>query len=57
MPELDGTGMKCPKETNRESSVEGSAPKNVPGGESKGGTWIEKEGPNSPEGGGRKKRD
>jgi len=54
MPEIDGKGMKTPKTVEREQSVEGHAPSNVPGGESKGGTWIETEGPNAP-GGGKKK--
>jgi hypothetical protein len=43
---LDGTGMKQIKATSKEASVEGSAPKNVPGGESSGSKWNEIEGPN-----------
>ena len=54
MPELDGKGMKTPKTVEQEESVEGHAHKDVPGGESKGGTWIKQEGPNSP--GGSKKK-
>jgi hypothetical protein len=46
MPYLDGTGMKMPKTVSREDSVEGTAPKNVPGGESSGSKWNEIEGPN-----------
>lgn len=46
MPYLDGTGMKQTKVTSKEASVEGSAPKAVPGGESGGSSWNEIEGPN-----------
>jgi hypothetical protein len=45
-PYLDGTGMKNVKTVSKEASVEGTAPKNVPGGESSGSKWNEIEGPN-----------
>lgn len=44
-PNVDGKGMKGPKATTPGESVQGSAATNVPGGESKKGTWIEMEGP------------
>lgn len=47
MAKADGKGMDSPSATTPEASVEGTAAKNVPGGESKGGTWIKTEGPNS----------
>lgn len=51
----DGKGMDVPKATSKESSVEGSAHTDVPGGESKGKTWVESEGPNPGRSGGKKK--
>jgi hypothetical protein len=43
---LDGTGMKQTKVTTKEASVEGTAAKDVPGGESSGSSWNEITGPN-----------
>ena len=46
-PKVDGKGMKSIKEVTPQASVEGEAASNVPGGESKKGSWIKLEGPNS----------
>ena len=46
MAKVDGKGMDSPKGITPQESVEGSAAKNVPGGESSGSKWIDMEGPN-----------
>jgi hypothetical protein len=46
-PKADGKGQEKISETRWEESVEGEASSKVPGGESKKGTWIDIEGPNS----------
>ena len=43
----DGHGMDGPKGRTPAESVDGFAHSDVPGGESKKGTWIDMEGPNN----------
>jgi len=46
-PKADGKGMEKISETTPGESVQGEAKASVPGGESKKGSWIDIEGPNS----------
>ena len=46
-PKADGTGMEKMKETMPKDTVDSDARTDVPGGESKKGSQVEKTGPNA----------